>query len=480
MIAQFNPASRTLTRIWPAVVAGGILLCSGVLLADAVEPRKPKAADETGKVVLPPAAALSNQDVLKKSAEGLATADAKKRVLDKLVAERNELETEYLEARVAQQAVRENKNKGKDPSSVDEQVSGSLEPKSAASEVLRARHRLDAAKEAEAKEDAQRQLDLAVWKMKDVESRVRASARATMAQKYDERVRILQQNLSELDLRLGLQRTELSVVPRPSVSWNLERRSLERQSLVSELEGAKSEMEQLRTSLGDQHPKVAMMNQRIQRLERSIGQINEDRRDPLTRTSVEPAVEKKAAEAREAASSESLESLAVQSAEMRVKHAHDVLQRKNAEMKRIGELQEQGVVDANHHSEAAAAVEVATANVQTAEMALRMDQKRKAELDREKASGPASGDSLESLAVASAELRVKAAAVSLKQKQAEFKRVKSIHDQGVGSEAEFEMASTEVELAELSVQQEQVNLRVAKVHEKARAALRGEGGAAKP
>ena len=484
MITQFNPASRTLSRTWPVVFVGGLLICSGVLLADAVEPSKPKGAVEAGKVVPPPAAALSNQDVLKKSAESSATTEAKKRELDKLVAERNELETEYLEATVAQQAVRENMDKGKDPSSVDEQVSGNPDPKTAANEVLRARHRLDAAKEAEAKEDAQRQLDLAVWNAKDVESRVRADARSRMAQKYDERVRTLRRNLFKLDVRLGLQRLEISGVPAPMASNNLEHHRLERQSLVSELEIAKSEVARLRTTLADTHPKVEMMNERIQRLDQVIRRqdllIGEDRRDPLTRTTVAPAIEKKAAEAREAASGNSPESMRAQAEELRVKQAQDVLQSRKAELSRIGELQKLGAADGNSKAEVAVAVQVATANVQAAEMALRMDQKRKAELDLEKASGVGAGDSLESLAVAGGELRVKAAAVGLKQKQAELKRVKSIHDAGAQNDSEFEMSSTEVELADLNLQQEQVNLRVAKVHERARAALRGEGAAGKP
>ena len=90
------------------------------------------------------------------------------------------------------------------------------------------------------------------------------------------------------------------------------------------------------------------------------------------------------------------------------------------------------------------------------------------------------GDTLESLAVSSAQLRVKAAEMSLNSMKAELRRAKELQDNGAGTGTSYEKASAEVQLAEAKVQQEQVNLRVAKVHEKARAALRGEGGAGKP
>ena len=70
MIAQFNPSSRNILRRWPALMAAALLLCCGVLLADAADPAqgKPEAkpAPATGpftpSIVSPPkpVAALTN------------------------------------------------------------------------------------------------------------------------------------------------------------------------------------------------------------------------------------------------------------------------------------------------------------------------------------------------------------------------------------------------------------------------------------
>lgn len=97
---------------------------------------------------------------------------------------------------------------------------------------------------------------------------------------------------------------------------------------------------------------------------------------------------------------------------------------------------------------------------------------------RTEPAAPTAGDTFESLAVAGAQLRVRVAEVNLKSKKADFQRIKSIHGQAGVSDAEYEKASTELELAELNLQQEQVNLRIAQLAEKNKVAVPMVGGAA--
>lgn len=63
MIAAFNPASRRFSRTWPAFAAGVMLLCAGIVLADATDPSNPKPAPAPPRES-PPATTAAPKPVL--------------------------------------------------------------------------------------------------------------------------------------------------------------------------------------------------------------------------------------------------------------------------------------------------------------------------------------------------------------------------------------------------------------------------------
>jgi hypothetical protein len=408
MIAQFNPASRTFSRTLPVLFAGGVLLCAGALLADAADPTKPKAAEQPTKLdppsketLDPPTTPTATDQALTKQGDGagdvlvlgipLSPAEAQDRRLSELLQQRSAIDNNRKAALAKLDAVRKSLKAENDPLIVVQLVEQSKKLAEAKDQLEKARRQYEAAKSSE-EDDAQKRLDLATQKVKDVETEVRVKSRREMLEIFTQQAASFELQLATLNTRIASLREEQAQGSESAVGLA----SQKRVALTAMLDRTLRDLDELKQKFPDHHPEIVARTERLEQIKRQLGDLDLQFKGlsgvsstPMAITVERPIVKGPTPESEMAA-------LDVSAAQARLQASGANLNFKMKTLARVKSLRDAGQISADEFEKAESEAATAKANVAVEEVQVRQAEIRQSgaaaqRSDPSRGGGPAMG-----------------------------------------------------------------------------------------
>ena len=271
MIAHFNPTSATFSRAWPALAAGFLLLCGGVLLADATDPSKPSAVEEKRTATIPPPRAAATVPASKPALTLNSGGTISSAKLDELWRERANLDLNLRSATARLETLKQSLASGKEPPLIEQMIFQDGELQHLKMRDDNAQQQFDAYfDKLGPNHPIVLQLRKRTEESKAAVSKREAQCRNSVVRQLEEDLGNLFSKSTELDARLGGHLDDYDAI----LHDRIKRLDQAREVLEKDIETHRLAVHELEKQFGDNSPKLMVARDRLENAQSRIKEID--------------------------------------------------------------------------------------------------------------------------------------------------------------------------------------------------------------